>query len=178
MSLIERPIYLIGLPGVGKTTLGRALSAHLSVPFIDLDEAIVADAGMTIPQIFAAEGESGFRRRESQLLRDICASPAIIACGGGTPCQPGNMELMNDTGTTVCLFAPISLLASRIASQPGTRPMFNNADIESKVRELANKRKPFYDAAQHRFDASLLESTQQIEATTQRFVCEILNAQK
>ena len=174
MDAIPRPIFLIGLPGVGKTTLGRAVSRRLGIPFIDLDEAIVADAGMSVPEIFAAEGEAGFRQRESRILSALCHERAIIACGGGTPCVPQNMQLMRRAGTTVWLCAPLQLLAQRIASQPGQRPMFCNTDIDSKLAELYDKRRQHYAKADVQFDASRLDSLPQIESSVSQFITQVL----
>lgn len=159
---------------MGKTTLGSAVSARLGIPFIDLDHAIVADAGMPVPRIFATEGEAGFRRRESKILQQVCNHPAIVACGGGTPCFNQNMEMMQN-GTIVWLTAPLALLAQRIAAQPGTRPLFANGDIEETLAKLSEQRQPHYAKAHISFDASCLESQQQINDSVSRFINEIIN---
>lgn len=169
---LSGPIFLIGLPGVGKTTLGRAVEARTGVRFVDLDEAVEADAGMTVSEIFAAEGEGGFRRRERKQLERYADVAAVVACGGGTPCEAGNMELMNGSGTTVWLQAPMPLLAERIIQQEGQRPMFCCAPEEVLVRleALAERRRGFYSRATHVFDASALDDEQGIRSSVERFL--------
>jgi shikimate kinase len=97
-----KPVFLIGYMGCGKTTLGEVLARQMGVPFIDLDEYIEHQQGMTIVEIFASDGEARFRELETAALRDVAAAGgAIVACGGGTPCHGDNMALMNQTGITV-----------------------------------------------------------------------------
>lgn len=169
---LRRPVFLIGLPGVGKTTLGRALAERTGVTFVDLDEAVEADAGKSVAEIFATEGEAGFRARETAMLRRYADAAAVVACGGGTPCQPGNMELMNTTGTSVWLQAPDELLAARILQQPGQRPMFccGEAEVLPRLQALAERRRPFYARAAHTFDASALDDVEGIRASVGRFL--------
>ena len=169
---LRRPVFLIGLPGVGKTTLGRALAERTGVAFVDLDEAVEADAGKSVAEIFATEGEAGFRARETAMLRRYAAAAAVVACGGGTPCQPGNMELMNTTGTSVWLQAPDELLAARRLQQPGQRPLSCGGEPEvlPRVQALAERRRPFYARAAHTFDASALDDVEGIRASVGRFL--------
>lgn len=171
---MNKTIFLIGLPGVGKTTLGSAVSARLEIPFIDLDNAIADHAGMSVSQIFAVEGEEGFRARESRMLQRLCTQRAIVACGGGTPCFNDNMKLMQN-GTIVWLTAPLSLLAQRIAAQPGTRPLFAEGDIAGTLSELSQRRQPHYAKAHLTFDASSLDSEQQIDQSVSRFINEVIS---
>lgn len=88
-------LILIGLPGSGKTTAGRALANALQLPFSDCDEAVENDAHMTIPEIFRREGEPGFRARETAALQALTALPArVIACGGGVVTVPENHDIL------------------------------------------------------------------------------------
>ncbi|MBQ1722712.1 MAG: shikimate kinase, partial [Muribaculaceae bacterium] len=97
-------IFLIGMAGCGKTTLGRALAAEMNVAFVDLDEYIEERCEATIGEIFKQTGEQTFREIERKALLEVAAmDDAIVACGGGTPCQPGNMEIINSHGLSIWL---------------------------------------------------------------------------
>ena len=125
-------LYLIGLPGAGKTTLGRQLAAHYGRPFVDLDAAIAAAAGQDVPAIFAAEGQAGFRRREAAALAAVAgpgAGSLVVATGGGTPCFYDNLGLMQATGFVLWLDVPLPELARRLAAadQAATRPLLAGA---------------------------------------------------
>lgn len=149
------PLSLLGLPGAGKTTLGRRLAAHYGRPFLDLDAAIVADAGRAIPAIFAAEGEAGFRAREAAVLRRVLAAPGaplVLATGGGTPCFHDNMALLNAASFTLWLDVPVPVLAARLAAAgPASRPLLAAADAPEKwLRETLAARQQFYQLARAR----------------------------
>ena len=175
MSAASGAIFLLGFPGVGKTTLGRAVSARAGMRFIDLDEAVEAEAGMTVPDIFRREGEAAFRRRENAMLRSIVekGAPVIVGCGGGTPCHDDNMALMNNAGTTVWLRAPRECIAARIVAQPGQRPLLERYDatgLDEALRELEQRRGAFYCQARETFDSSRLETEDEIAATADAFI--------
>ena len=173
-----RPIFLIGFMGVGKTTLGRALGAATGREFVDLDRLIEAREGRTIRQIFAGEGEERFRMIERDRLAEVAsAGGAIVACGGGTPCFHGNMELMNSAGLTVRLTARPEVLLRRLSEQQAARPLLDGLDRAALARFIAEAeavREPYYSRALARFDASELESPEQVEHTVNRFISEFL----
>ena len=119
-------LYLIGLPGSGKTTLGQQLAAHYGLAFLDLDAAIVAAAGQSIPAIFAAEGEAGFRVREAAALRAVAARPGpplVVATGGGTPCFHENMAVLRASGFVLWLEVPLPTLVRRLGRHRASRPL-------------------------------------------------------
>ena len=120
-------LYLIGLPGSGKTTLGRQLAAHYGREFVDLDEVVVREAGRSIPEIFAVESELGFRQREAAALTRVAARPKllVVATGGGTPCFHHNLQLLRCTGFVLWLAVPVPELARRLAAagQAAARPL-------------------------------------------------------
>lgn len=119
-------LYLIGLPGSGKTTIGRRLAAHYGWEFRDLDVDIVAQAGRTIPEIFAAEGEAGFRQHEANALRAVAARPGpplVLATGGGTPCFHDNLGVLRATGFALWLDVPLPELVRRLVRASSTRPL-------------------------------------------------------
>lgn len=124
-------IFLAGAPASGKTTLGRRLAERLSVPFVDLDDEIVAAAGTSIPEIFASRGEPAFRDLEAETLsavvRDRDAS-SVVALGGGALLRDSNRALCESAGTVFCLDTPdCDELARRIGSAPGSRPLGDKA---------------------------------------------------
>lgn len=157
----------------GKTTLGRALAAALNCPFIDLDIYIEQKAGMRVRDIFATQGEAAFRRMEREALAETAGQAAVIACGGGTPCQSGAMELMNSLGTTVWLEPLPHRLLSRLMHGRAKRPLIAHIQSEEDMMAFANakmaEREPYYSQAQHKFDSSWLENKEQIAETIAKF---------
>lgn len=148
-------LYLLGMPGSGKTTLGRALAAHYALPFLDLDAEIVARAGQAIPAIFREHGEAHFRRLEAEALRDLAARPgaAVLATGGGTPCFYHNLTVLNATGCTAWLDVPVAVLAARLAAgaETASRPLLAAAGpTETWLRETLGARAQFYAQARVR----------------------------
>ena len=121
-------VYLVGMPGSGKSTVGAELGGRLGVPFVDLDVEIARDDGRSVAQIFDEEGEPGFRAIEARALVDASTQdPAVIACGGGVVLEPANRITLRSTGTCVFLDVPISVLEARVeperraAADPGDR---------------------------------------------------------
>src|ERR1041385_704881 len=102
-----RHLVLVGLPGAGKSTVGERCAARLGRPLVDTDDIVQAGAGMVTTEIFAIEGESGFREREHQAVADACASPVpvVIACGGGAVLRADNRTLLRSRGVVVWLRA-------------------------------------------------------------------------
>ena len=150
---------LVGLPGVGKTTLGRQLAAHFNRPFLDLDAAIEARTGRGVREIFADEGEAGFRTAEAAVLRDAlrhAGPPLVLATGGGTPCFHDNMALLNQAGPTLWLDVPVAALAARLSpAEVAQRPLIAAAGgAEAWLRETLAARIRFYSQARLRCSAS------------------------
>ncbi len=134
-------VYLVGMPGSGKSTVGEELAGRLGVPFIDLDVEIAADDGRTITEIFAEEGEDGFRAREAKaLLAASTHDPAVIACGGGVVLEPANRITLRSTGTCVFLDVPLAVLASRVRPDED-RPLIR---AEGDLERLLQQREPLY----------------------------------
>lgn len=165
-------IFLLGYMGCGKTTLGTALAQCMNVPFVDLDDYIEERCEATVKEIFAQVGEPGFREIERRCLEEVAcqAGGAIVACGGGTPCQPGNMELMNSRGVTIWLTTSAQRIASRLSlpEQKAKRPLIASMaddEILDYVKQHMQQREPHYSQAQLTFDSTLLESVEEIEAT-------------
>jgi len=140
-------ILLIGLMGSGKTTVGRIVAHMIGFQFIDTDALIVEAAGKTIPEIFAAEGESGFRQRESAVLRGLLGRRGcVIATGGGIITQPHNLPLLRHLGYIVWLDADPERLARRTAMNSNRPLLAGEEDPKSKLTRLLTERKPMYKA--------------------------------
>ena len=148
-------LFLIGMPGAGKTTLGRTLAAYYGMPFLDLDAEIVARAGQVIPAIFLEHGEARFRELEAKVLREIAArpEPLVLATGGGTPCFHDNLAVLNANGFTLWLDVPVAVLATRLAAgaQKASRPLLASAGPTEKwLAETLSGRQQFYTQARLR----------------------------
>ena len=140
-------IVLVGPMGAGKTTLGKALAARLGCAFVDVDARIEADHGQSIPALFAAEGEAGFRRRESDTLRAVLAgAPGVVATGGGAVLDAGNRAAMRAAGTVVYLTVDPTIQLARLRGDTD-RPLLQTADPEATMRRLMDERYPVYAEA-------------------------------
>lgn len=137
--------------GSGKTHWGKILAERLGVPFLDLDAFIEENEGNTIPGIFAASGENGFRILEREnLLRLAALPPAVIATGGGTPCFFNNMRWMRKHGTTIYLKTSPEILFERLKNERDRRPLLKNLsepELKNFIRERLEEREPFYRQA-------------------------------
>ncbi len=139
------PIYLMGMMGSGKTTLGRSLARELGRRFVDLDARIERRAGLTMPEIFARYGESRFRDLESATLVELHAHrDLVVALGGGTPLRATNRRMLHNSGCVVYLRARPATLAHRLP-QHTERPLLREADDpEATLAELLAEREPLY----------------------------------
>ncbi|WP_371876484.1 bifunctional shikimate kinase/3-dehydroquinate synthase AroKB [Pseudoduganella chitinolytica] len=130
--------------GAGKTTIGRMLARKLGMRFVDSDHEIEARTGATIPWIFEIEGEGSFRRREAEVIRDLCGQEGIVlATGGGAILNPDSRALLQQRGTVVYLRASIGSILAR-TSHDKNRPLLQTADPRAKLEELLAQREPLY----------------------------------
>ena len=144
---MNKHIFLIGMMGCGKSTIGRRLSALLDAAFIDLDDAIAAHEGCTIPEIFAASGDAGFRVCETAALRRACeAPPCVVATGGGIVTREENITLMRAHGLVVWLNRPLEDMIADVRQD--TRPHLAG-DKEERMRPLFAAREALYRRAAH-----------------------------
>ena len=142
-------IYLVGPMGAGKTTVGRHLAELLGRDFIDSDHEIERKTGATIPWIFEKEGELGFRQRESNVLNELTARPALfLATGGGAVTAPENRKFLKQRGIVVYLYTPVELQLQR-TFRDKNRPLLQVENPEQKLRELLTARAPLYREVAH-----------------------------
>ncbi len=147
-AVFDRPLVLIGLMGVGKSTIGKRLSARLHLPFVDADQEIERAAGATISEIFERFGEKEFRDGERRVIgRLIDGKPKVIATGGGAFMQDETRALILDRALAIWLDADIEVLADRVGRREGTRPLLKNRDPREALAELAAIRNPIYALA-------------------------------
>ncbi len=140
----ERSIALVGLMGVGKTTVGRRLARRLRLPFADGDVEIEAAAAMTVSDIFAQYGESEFRAGEARVMRRLLEGPRkVIATGGGAMLNPETRELMRARAVTVWMRADLEIVAQRVQRRD-TRPLLRGREPLAALRQLAEARYPVY----------------------------------
>ena len=141
-------LVLVGLMGAGKTTVGKRCAELLGRDFVDTDELVVSLAGVPFSELWALEGEPGFRARERVAVADAAASPTplVIACGGGAVLDPANRAVLRRTGFVVWLEAPPAVLVSRLAGDD-SRPLLVGGDRSATLTRLGDLRAPAYEAA-------------------------------
>ena len=137
-------IFLVGMPGAGKTTVGRQLAKRLQRRFVDADHEIEQRTGVRIPLIFDIEGEQGFRDREARVIAELAAgSDMVVATGGGAVLRPENRAALRSGGTVIYLQASPDLLFERTRLDPN-RPLLQVQDPRRKLEELYAQRDPLY----------------------------------
>ena len=148
-GVISMKYFIVGYMASGKSTFGKELAKDKGLPFLDLDECVESREGRSISEIFAKEGEEYFRKREREILHEICneADEFVLATGGGTPCFFDNMDYMNQAGTTVFLNTSPLVIVDRLKRQRADRPllaMYSDDELECFVREHLESRLSFY----------------------------------
>lgn len=147
LSWTGKPIVLVGLMGVGKSTVGRRLAARLHLPFVDADTEIEEAAGMTVSEIFEKFGEAYFRDGERRVIaRLVDGKPKVIATGGGAFINDETRALILDQSIAIWLDAPTRILAERVGRRD-TRPLLRNRNPREVLDELAAVRNPIYAQA-------------------------------
>lgn len=143
----DRTIALVGLMGVGKSTVGRRLAHRLGLPFADSDDEIEAAAGMTISEIFATLGEAQFRAGEARVIRRLLEGrPMVLATGGGAILNAETRALLKAKAVTVWMKADLALTAERVGRRD-TRPLLKGRDPLEALTALAQARYPLYAEA-------------------------------
>jgi shikimate kinase len=146
-ALGRRSVVLVGMMGAGKSSVGRRLAARLAIPFVDADVEIEKAAGMTISDIFAAQGEAYFRAGETRVIaRLLDGGPQVLATGGGAFMNAETRAAIRAKGISVWLRATLDVLTRRIKRR-GDRPLLKNADPAETLRRLIEERDPVYAEA-------------------------------
>jgi shikimate kinase len=147
-ALGDRSVVLIGMMGVGKSSIGRRLAARLAVRFVDADTEIEKAAGMSISDIFARHGEADFRSGEARVIaRLLETGPQVLATGGGAVMNEGTRAAIKSKGVSIWLAAEFDVLMRRIAKRREDRPMLQTEDPEETLRQLLTVREPVYALA-------------------------------
>lgn len=167
-----RRIILIGYMGAGKTTVGKALSKELNIPFYDLDWYIESRMRKTVAQLFSERGEEGFRKIEHNMLHEVAEfENVILSCGGGTPCFFDNIDYMNQQGDVVYLKASPEVLYKHLLMGKAERPLLKGKSPEQLIdyiREQLAYREQFYSKARHTLDVSLMDNYEKIKITIEK----------
>jgi shikimate kinase len=154
-------IFLVGMMGAGKTTVGRALASRMKREFVDTDRLLVDRTGVPVATVFEIEGEEGFRRRESSVLEEICEQDErVVATGGGIVLAESNRRLMRECGTVVYLRARLESLWERTRHDT-SRPLLATPNPKARLAELLKQREHLYRDAAH----VIVESGPQSAAT-------------
>ena len=141
----SRPLVLVGMPGSGKSTVGRRLARRLGRPFVDADRELEVRCGVSIATMFEIEGEPGFRERESRLLEELLGDPAlVIATGGGAVLAATNRDAMRRRGRVVYLQASLAELWTRVRHDR-KRPLLQGTDGRARLAALLDARTPLYE---------------------------------
>lgn len=140
---------LVGLPGSGKSTVGKQLSKRMGVPFLDSDEEVEKRTGMSIRSMFEQQGEPAFRDLEAQVIGQLCDQPAfVLSTGGGAVLRPETRELLRHRCTVVYLKSDVEVLWRRLKNDT-RRPLLQGGDGRQRLQELASARGPIYESVAH-----------------------------
>ena len=159
-----RHLWLLGLSGSGKSTVGPRLAQALGLPWVDTDAEIARDSGKSIPEIFQKEGEEAFREKESAVLAKVAAGPAsVISCGGGMVLREANRQTMASTGLRIYLQADPATLARRLRSSQNRPLLSGKPPEETLVAQLA-ERAPGYEESEIQIEVTRLKPDEVVTA--------------
>ena len=163
-----RHLWLLGLSGSGKSTVGPRLAQILDLPWVDTDTEIVRNSGKSIPEIFQTEGEEAFREKESAVLAKIGAGPSsVVSCGGGMALREANRQAMASTGLRVYLQADPTTLARRLRYSQD-RPLLSGKSPEEALADQLVLRGPGYEESEIRVEVTRLKPDQVVAAIREK----------
>jgi shikimate kinase len=167
----KKNIILIGFMGTGKTVTGRILAERTGMELVDMDSLIEARQGKTIPEIFAQDGEAGFRRLERDLVQELSKrSGLIISTGGGVVTNPDNLSDFAESGLLVCLTASPETIFQRLEKDT-TRPLLSG-DKKEQIETLLKRRQPLYDAIARQINGDCLDPEERADAILKLYALE------
>ena len=157
---MRRHVVLVGLPGAGKSAVGRLVSEGLPAPLIDIDQLLVRQVGRPVEQIFGMMGEPVFRQLEREAVTAALAGdPAVVVPGGGWAAQPGQLEAARPAGLIIYLKCTAGTAARR-SQQDEVRPLLAGVDPIQKMRMLLEEREPFYRLSDHEVAAGTRDASE------------------
>lgn len=169
--LSERPIVLVGLMGVGKSTIGRRLAQRLGIPFVDADHEIEQAAGLSVAEIFERFGETHFRDGERRVIARLVDGRAkVIATGGGAFMNDQTRALILEQATAVWIDADLDIIAERV-SRRDNRPLLKGRNAREVLGELALVRNPFYALAPIHIHSQPAPHDATVEAIVEKLAC-------
>jgi shikimate kinase len=167
IGLGGRSVILIGLMGVGKSSIGKRLARRLDLPFVDADAEIVKAAGCSIEDIFQRFGEAAFREGEERVLARLLAEgPHVLATGGGAFMNDRTRQRIREAGISVWLRASLDILVKRLGRRQGERPLLKNGDLRETLTRLIDVRHPIYAEA----DVVVDTGDESLDATVEQVV--------
>jgi shikimate kinase len=172
---VDRSIVLVGMPGSGKTTMGRRLAKTLAIPFIDADEEIMrAAGGLSVSDIFAERGEAEFRRMERSVIARLLKTepPHVLSTGGGAFMSADTRAVIAETAVSIWLRADFDLLLGRVKRKAKSRPLLS-ADPGGALRRLMDEREPTYAAADLTVDSRNGPPTYTVELMLEALVARL-----
>lgn len=167
-------IILLGYMGAGKTTIGKALANELGLKFYDLDWYIETRFCKKVSEIFATEGEEGFRKKERNMLHEVAEfENVVISLGGGAPCFFDNMEYINQQGDTVYLKGTPEVLYQHLLMGKGKRPLLEGKtkeELEAYIRTSLEGREPFYSQAKHIYNIQMMGEKDKVDEAVKEVI--------
>ncbi|MBV9881122.1 MAG: shikimate kinase [Gemmatirosa sp.] len=162
---VARHLVLVGLPGAGKTSVGRALATLLGRPFVDLDGEIERRAGRTIAELFAGEGEGAFRAQEAAVSEAMVGQPAaVIAPGGGWMANPPAVATLRPAARIIYLRVSPATALDRMGPARAARPLLAGSDPRTALEALLARRRALYAVADHTLDTEALSVAEVAES--------------